>query len=662
MYLEYANLRSTHSPIAIRRILVRTTSLPNMPNDFRPRFQNPVPLPPVDDFRLSTILQRYVPEENEAVKKALLNVTERHQNDLKQEIRRLLTVEQKIQYLNIDVAKRAHLLRRKVASRKRRLEKSLEGSNNDRDGSLNADITELVSLAVLVSTQVQGLANQALEYERSKNGPLSGPDPHKYPRLASFFGTGTESVDVDSAESEVVDGYIDNKEQQLQNAGRSETSKSEERLESFDSFRSPSNTFQTAFGVSDLPQLFSPDGSHADLSPDDNELESSSDEEPSAPPSLNNTKEETIREPSPEVTPEMFEQIMDLNISKYRLQRQRKYDELEFSTIKVSQPSSAPKNKSNPLRLLYSSLALANSDMLKASTVEEESLKSPFVNSKSVATVLPTPQTSLHKKLRIRVQPLRYNKNTDKCSDHECVKGEEKVIHTSPAKAALTQTLYNLQDSGVEEEQAEVLDDGFASYSENVSESEEELSSTSDEIEGMSSSNNPLDITAEEYESFQRELAKVHRKNQPQRKLEIPLREFSPTPKHQPSHRTLKPKGSILKIRSGSRRKNMVSLPSCKQSKNWLSLVDGLPLKANSPLPESAPTPYRASPRASFVNEVSALGMILGSEPPRGEESDDDNREISIEDNESFDNVSAKSDNRESSDYKSIDRLRSLLV
>lgn len=54
--------------------------------------------------------------------------------------------------------------------------------------------------------------------------------------------------------------------------------------------------------------------------------------------------------------------------------------------------------------------------------------------------------------------------------------------------------------------------------------------------------------------------------------------------------------------------------------------------------------------------------MILGSEPPRAEESDDENRDNSIEDEESLDNESAKSDNRDGGDYKSIDRLRSLLV
>lgn len=635
--------------------------LHNMPNDFRPRFHNPVPLPSIDDFRLSTILLKHVNEENEAVKKALLNVTERHQDDLKQEIRRLLTVEQKIQYLNIDVAKRAHLLRRKVASRKRRLEKAIEGLKNDKDGSLYADIRELMTLAVLVSAQVQGLANLALEYERSKNGPLSGPDPHKYPRLASFFGTGTESVDVDSTESEVVDGYIDNRDHQLHHRDSHESHFD-------DSFDSVSNGFQTAFSEPAFPKNTTGDGSNSgDLSPDDNELgASSSEEEQSAPPSPKTAEAELVKEPSPEeVTAEMFEQIMDMNISKYRLQRQRKYDELDLfgPQVTLAHPSTAPKNKSNPLRLLYSSLALANSDMLKARTVEAESLKSPFVNSKSVATVLPTPQTSLHKKLRIRVQPLRYNKKNDNCCQESEREGETN-IDSSPAKEALTKTLNNFLDSAIAEDQDNELDDDVWNSSAYQTDTDEEATSSSEDTESQEASvDNPLDISAEDYQSFRKDLAKARTKKSQRSVIESPMREFSPTPKHQPSHRTLKPKGSILKISNGTRRKNKATSFLRSQSRNCITLVNGLPLKASSPLPESAAhTPYRASPRASFVNEVSALGMILGSEPPRAEESEDENRDNSIEDEESLDNESAKSDNRDGGDYKSIDRLRSLLV
>lgn len=183
-----------------------------MPNDFRPKFHNPEPLPSIDDFRLSTILQKHVPEENEAVKKALLNVAERHQNDLKLEIRRLLTVEQKIQYLNIDVAKRAHLLRRKVGGQKRRLERALELPNNGKEGTLYLEISQVMSLVSETSARTQALAQKVLEYERSNHGPISGPDPRKYPRLAKLFGTDTDSVDVNSTGSIVVEGYIDDED------------------------------------------------------------------------------------------------------------------------------------------------------------------------------------------------------------------------------------------------------------------------------------------------------------------------------------------------------------------------------------------------------------------------------------------------------------------
>lgn len=639
-----------------------------MPNDFRPRFNNPVPLPAVDDFRLSTVLQKHVPEENEAVKKALLNVTERHQNDLKQEIRRLLTVEQKIQYLNIDVAKRAHLLRRKVASRRRRLDKALEGLQSDRDGSLHADINDIMTLAVLVSAHVQGLAHRALEYERSRNGPLSGPDPRKYPRLASFFGTGTESVDMDSTGSEVVDGYMDESESRLRDNGSQEFSYSDDHLDS------ASNGFQTSYGGANYSAsrtFEDPESGH--LSPDDNELSASSSEdesEHSLPHSPNNgTTEQAIKEASPEMTAEMMEQIMDLNISKYRLQRQRKYEELDLFASKLTDKQQPPtsKKKSNPLRLLYSSLALANSDMLKASTVEEESLKSPFVNSKSVATVLPTPQTSLHKKLRIRVQPLRYNKQDDSCQCHDAEAEEEynDDLDASPAKVALTKTLNDLLNSSIGDYDNNKLVEEMWSSSGIQTETEEEVySSSDDEDEQYLSVENTLDETTNTYQSFQKDLAKLRKKKNQRGQFEIPSREFSPSPKHQPSHRTLKPKGSILKISNGARRKMKSTSFLRSDSGNCITLVNGLPLKASSPLPESAAhTPYRASPRASFVNEVSALGMILGNEPPRNDESGEvENNDVSIEDDGSLDNISSKSDSKGDGDYKSIGKLRSLLV
>lgn len=624
-----------------------------MPNEYKPRFHNPVPLPPVDDFRLSTILLKYVPEESEAVKKALIDVAERHQNDLKLEIRRLLTVEQKIQYLNIDVAKKAQALRRKITSRRKRHEKALQVFNNELEGSLHSEINLIISVAQQTSAQVQGLAHRALEYDRLRNGPLSGPNPRKYPRLASFFGTGVESVDVDVTESEMVDGYMDSQADKKQYEIDTVDSHDDSGISDF--ARHELNGFQSAFLEDGSFNLADP----KNLSPKDNDLAASSSEEElphESPPELR--KNSSFREPSPEeITPEDFEQIMDLSISKYRLQRQRKYEELDlFGPSLSSRQPSTTKSKSNPLRLLYSSQALANSDMLKSSTVEDSSLKSPFVTSKSVATVLPTPQTSLYKKLRINAQPLKYNKQANACPCQEADEGvEDRAADTSPAKEALSRTLNNFLASAGEgnSENYDNHENPFGIDSD----SDDHLTDSSDEeVSGYLS----IDEVTQEVTGA---LLPFDTPESRRRALEgyMNLREFSPTPKHQPSHRTLKPKGLILKISNDTRRGVFAPSPRQKLAKTTFALADGLPQKNNTYSEIIVETPYRASPRASFVNESSALGMILGTEGVAVEDSGDEVHEGEVEENGSI-NGSTKSNLRDSGDYKSIGVLRSLLV
>lgn len=617
-----------------------------MPNDFRPKFHNPEPLPSIDDFRLSTILQKHVPEENEAVKKALLNVAERHQNDLKLEIRRLLTVEQKIQYLNIDVAKRAHLLRRKVGGQKRRLERALELPNNGKEGTLYLEISQVMSLVSETSARTQALAQKVLEYERSNHGPISGPDPRKYPRLAKLFGTDTDSVDVNSTGSIVVEGYIDDEDDGSESVELN--------------------------GEDEMRALLSREAQNEESTcsrNNDNELPSSreSPSEANADKADKADNSEEHREPTPEeMSPEMFEQLIDLNISKYRLKRRSKYKELNlFPPELSSKPSCARKSKSNPLRLLYSSLALANSDMLKSNVVDVETLKSPFVNSKSVATVLPTPQTSLHKKLRIRVQPLRYNKQNEDCACSEAAEEEtgQNEADSSPAREALTRTLYHFLGADFDEEADRELDDelwsssGIHSESEDDSDSSSNSSSNDDEVIDPLQEDE-LDPTSEAYQSIRKDLLRLRRKKGKKMNEQV-LREFSPTPKHQPSHRTLKPKGSILKMSASSSRPSKSAtflLPKTPRV-----LASGLPRKANSPMLESATqTPYRASPRASFVSDVSALGMILGIE--RKQQDQEGGEDGDCEENSSIENSGTKPDVKDSGDYKSVDKLRSLLV
>lgn len=291
--------------------------------------------------------------------------------------------------------------------------------------------------------------------------------------------------------------------------------------------------------------------------------------------------------------PATFELFVDASIAKYRQQREGRYRSFAMDTPK------------NPLRLLYSSEVLAHSDMLKGVPVEESDLKSPFVTAKSHATVLETPLLLLHKKLRINALPTK--SKTDK-----------SVVLEDVAAGAEQQDDELWSSSGIYTETDEVeLNDSLWDSSDVDLDSSAEGASTAD--------------TNKYYMLLQQEISTKRNRHRRRTRMKRFRSEASPNPKHQPLHRTLQPKQLILKIaRSGQT------------------------FKAISPVPSAVDTLYRASPRASFVSDVSAVGYILqsidrrvdGAELLNGIDSGDGDME----------------DNVEEADESTIDRLRSLLT
>ena len=76
---------------------------------YKPNFPKDMPrLPSIEEFKLDRIICDDLKEESQEVVDSMIKVATSYQNDLKSEIRRKLSIEQKIQFKNIEIAKIAH--------------------------------------------------------------------------------------------------------------------------------------------------------------------------------------------------------------------------------------------------------------------------------------------------------------------------------------------------------------------------------------------------------------------------------------------------------------------------------------------------------------------------------------------------------------------------
>lgn len=510
---------------------------------YRPQFTNDLPIPAIDDFRLSTILEKHLLQQSQDVQLALCNVNAKYQYDLRQEIRNTLTIEQKIQYKNIHVAKLAHELHKRLEHGKRKLEK-LNKDSPALESGLDSDVSKLLMLSASSSNAIKDLSS------RLEN--IGGtPDKAKYPLLSKLLSEPTSSGSkrprgntgpsnghsissngLKSATQNEPEITRPKKHNTLEQKGEDSVTSTFES--SYASYMDPYHAFEH-YGISKgstsskqlngmLPSEPIP-GSSKNL--ETNVISNGSD-----------TKMQDAQDSDEEMTPEDFELLVDMNISKYRNKQNEKQTVL----------------KGNPLRLLYSGSAL-NTDILKSD------LYSPFVKAKSIPTVLLTPQTSHFKKLRINVLPVKYSQKICPCEDDSPSK---KV----PVPLRDDEELWS--SSGLHTE-TENDTDNWTSSNE-ISSSDDETSTTK---------------TNKYYMKFRKEL-RSKKKHKP---LVSPpfTKEFLPTLKHRPSHRTLKPKLSILKIAKTGPKLTPVKLPD--------------PLE----------TPYHSSPRGAFVNDFAAMGFILQS-------------------------------------------------
>lgn len=143
---------------------------------YRPRFENPHPLPPVSDFGLDHILSHIVQPESASVAHAALVVNKHYQTDLRHEIRQALVIEQKIQHLNIRVAKVAQKQDKRMQQNTRRVARGA----SQKGKSVETDVELLLQNSAAVSEKVMDIGHRI-------NARGLRPNKSKYPRLARFL-------------------------------------------------------------------------------------------------------------------------------------------------------------------------------------------------------------------------------------------------------------------------------------------------------------------------------------------------------------------------------------------------------------------------------------------------------------------------------------------
>lgn len=145
-------------------------------------------LPPVEAFQLDTILDHELAAELAAVAEALLRVAANYKKDLKLEIRRNLSAEQKIQHTNIKLAKLARVVNKRIGQSNRRLERV--------GPELAAEVAELGRLSQQCSELVGGLGPRLVRLEGLVGGS-GGVERWTIARAASE-GAGDAGGDADA--------------------------------------------------------------------------------------------------------------------------------------------------------------------------------------------------------------------------------------------------------------------------------------------------------------------------------------------------------------------------------------------------------------------------------------------------------------------------------
>lgn len=474
---------------------------------------------------------------------SLLNVAHNYRSDLKNEIRFKLSIEQKIQNKNIEVAKLAQALERRISHETRSLSKQLDLANIDQC------IGDMGDLAGDLGVQVHSLGERLRKLDRRINGenylggesstrrreyPLlhkfqsvartgsegpsksSGPSPKDTPNDPSpsqtngpspnghkFNESNDKSVtineDINLDEVDEVEEVIEVEEVDEAEVDEAEAREVDEAREVIDAMVEVKGKKSHGENVQN---------GHSGIHENGNGIHTNSEQGLVDTDDLDNLD---------------FESFMSQTLSTYRQQQSERYKSMDvflpeaasiqsdlYNITYDNSLSSSFHKSENPVSLLYVD-SLANHP------------KSLANYTKSPAIVTQSLQTSHFKKLRISGAPITSSVKQSECECHknghpfelQGMKVLRDIVKTTSGEDDISETLISSQSSDSDS-----------------SGSNQGLAGTTD---GYYTSLN------ESYKKKQR-LKRGKQKPQPY------TRDYSPTPKHEPSHRILKPKGSILKL------------------------------------------------------------------------------------------------------------------
>ena len=612
---------------------------------YQPRIAKAQPqLPAVEAFQLDSIVGGPLKEEAHQVVTQLLNVTSNFQNDLRLEIRHKLSIEQRIQFKNIEIAKLANSLNKSISHKHKKLVRALTSTSVALEGSheppnmIDSEINDLLRSSVDVSERITRIASSLAKIDKIVNLPLDqlgnsrAESKNKYPHVyrivrrtdpSSYFADEDEDISPTN-EINIVEDYTNNSrimnddedEEEDADIDEDEEDAYEDEDEDMDNdvinrpvlvmLPDPLGVIpkgvathpESAFVMLPLPELprsvqhreHTNNIKNANYNIDNRK---NGDKYISINKNIdgnnisnNNNDANKINNDndSQEMDLEQFELFMSNSISKYRELQDKKFSGSDpFSAkgktgstseamdgsgmLTLENDDSRNMNSlpfhvtSNPINLLYSSL-LSNPNYLEATPLQESPFSS-ILSVKSPATIKLTLQTSHFKKLRINGSPITsdsFKKNkTDNC---ECTHVAEGGM--SPSRRILTESLLdnlrlssddeiwyssglNTETEEDDEEEEEEDSDAVSSDTSDSDSSEEESNANITSIASTNKYYHTLKSELKKKKKKLRDKGTLRHRRSRRRTRSFQSKDFSPTPKHKPSHHILKPKRSILK-------------------------------------------------------------------------------------------------------------------
>lgn len=547
------------------------------------------PIPPIDRFKLDHILKHELKPESDQVVDSILKVSSNYRKDLKTEIRYKLSIEQKLQNKNIDVAKLAASIDKLILHETKYINKQLNhtsggtnsgysGSGPDRMNNLDSEVLPVLQLTDSVSAKFELLAKTLQKLDLKLNGTRSKEFEEAYPMLHSFFNP---KVNANLRHSTVSDEPESTEEPTAQlnvsNGKFMDGSLSNGNLDG---------------GIPPSLTNTKPETHFNQVNDHDPSSEHEYNNNNKMPASHDTQQDYNTNDMPDDMNSQEFEAFMSHTLTNYRRQQQERYrtldvfldsaslnsgGELYNNSYFDSSLSSSFHRSEDPVSFLYVKPELSNT------TKENHQGKSPAIVTQNL-------QTSHFKKLRISGAPITSASFKKDCECHNDNHNHQNG--QMDLEVLGMQVLRNLARSSP----------GISTPDEEISEISDEAISSESSDSDSSGSTQGLASDTDSYYSSLNDSFKDKRKRQKQRSKQLQhtyTRNYSPTPKHEPSHRILKPKGSILKF------SNQNVLPK--------KIISRRPRSIRSQSPASTSFTERPTP---VNNPVETNSTDLSSPPP----------------------------------------------